>query len=224
VRKVLRLALLASTIPSLAADPAPAQAPVEVPRTEKIPKGFKTYSLFLVCNPEWLDAEKAEGLYKLYLQFQNFGRAIGEDHLAVWFWKALSPVGDRDLAKNVDVERSIRFCQAWKLKPSAGPHLVVSSTYPDESELSAGLPKNSAVFELGKMAPKDISSLLAGITDELVERGRLDHPATPSEAPAGLWVRLLEAAQRTINTFGCAWSFKVEAGAVSADLHSCQRP
>src|SRR2546430_17349485 len=64
------------------------QAEVEVvSRTGKIPKNFKTYSLFLVCNPQWLDPEKSQRLYELHKQFENFGRTIGDGNSAVWFWE-----------------------------------------------------------------------------------------------------------------------------------------
>jgi hypothetical protein len=131
---------------------------------------------------------------------------------------------DQALAQIVDVERSVRFCQAWKLTPSEGPHLVITSTYPDESHLSTGLPKDSAVYKLGDMAPPDISALLSKLTDELIASGKVANPAgasTPAP-PAKLWVQLLTATQQMINTFGCAWSFKINAGPVSADLKSCK--
>lgn len=192
-----------------------------VSETGKIPKNFKTYSLFLVCNPQWLAPEKSEGLYGLYQQFENFGRTIGDDNAAVWFWKSKRLARDPALAENVDVERSVRFCLAWKLKPSEGPHLVVTTVYPDESSLSSGLPKGSAVYGLGNMSPKEISGLLAKLTDELVEKGRVDSPPAAASQQA-LWVRLLNATQQTINSFGCAWTFKIEAGPVNADLHACK--
>ncbi|PYX82341.1 MAG: hypothetical protein DMG70_15405 [Acidobacteria bacterium] len=199
------------------------QAEVEVvSRTGKIPKNFKTYSLFLVCNPQWLAPEKSEGLYELYKQFENFGRTIGDDNAAVWFWKTQQRAHDPTLAKNVDVERSVRFCQTWKLKPSEGPHVVVTTVYPDESSLSSGLPKGSAVYGLGNMSPTEISGLLTKLTDELIEKGRVESPAATAAAPLALWVRLLDATQRTINSFGCSWTFKIEAGPVNADLHACK--
>lgn len=199
-----------------------AQDSAEVSRNDKIPEGYQTYSLFLICNPQWLDQDKRADLHNLYNQFKNFGRAIGDDHLAVWFWKTQGRTRDDNgnlgqLAQDVDVELSVRFCKSWKLKPSASPHLVVTSTYPSTSFFSSGLPKNTAVFELGNMAPKDISSLLAKITDDLIQTGRVSQPS-----PSGLWVRLLEATQKTINSFGCAWTFKIEAGPVNADLKSCK--
>ena len=202
----------------------PHQAVVAVvSATGRIPNNFKTYSLFLVCNPQWLAPEKSEGLYGLYQQFESFGRTIGDDNAAVWFWKSEQRANDRALAENVDVERSVRFCQAWKLKPSEGPHLVVTTFYPDETSLSSGLPKGNAVYKLGNMSPKEISGLLAQLTDELVEKGRVEGPTTATAAaPLALWVRLLDATQRTINSFGCAWTFKIDAGPVNADLHACK--
>ena len=211
----------------ISAQPAFSHGPQEmaqlVTQKQPIPKGFKTYSLFLICNPQWLDPQKNAGLLQLYRQFQSFGRAIGEDHVAVWFWKSSSyEHSDAALARIVDVERSVRFCRAWKLLPSEGPHLVITSTYPDESHLTSGLPLNNCVYKLGDMSPADISSLLTRLTDQLVVNGRVerraDAPATP---PPGLWVRLLNATQETINSFGCAWSFKINAGPVTADLKSC---
>jgi len=202
------------------------QAAVEVvSKQEKIPQNFKSYSLFLVCNPEWLAPEKSDDLYRLYKAFENFGRTIGDDNAAVWFWKAERRAHDPTLAENVDVERGVRFCQAWKLTPSEGPHLVITTVYPDESNLSSGLPKGSAVYSLGNMNPKDLSALLAKLTDELIQKGRVEGlpVATAAAAtPLALWVRLLDATQRTINSFGCAWTFKIDAGPVNADLHACK--
>jgi hypothetical protein len=51
--------------------------------------------------------------------------------------------------------------------------LVVTTAYPDETNLSSGLPKGSAVYSLGNMSSKDISGLLANLTDELVATGPL---------------------------------------------------
>lgn len=50
----------------------------------------KTYSLFLICNPQWFPSRwdnKDTQIYKLYEQFDSFGFAIGDENAAVWFWK-----------------------------------------------------------------------------------------------------------------------------------------
>jgi hypothetical protein len=73
------------------------------------------------------------------------------------------------------------------------------------------------------MTPTEISGLLTKLTDELVQKGRVEtSPPAAAAAPLALWVRLLDATQRTINAFGCAWTFKIEAGVVNADLHACK--
>ncbi len=197
---------------------------------EPIPTGFKTYSLFLVCNPAWLEPDKTEGLSQLYTSFESFGRAIGQDNVAVWFWKSQDhSASDGGLASAVDVERSERFCQAWKLTPSKGPHIVITSTYPDERDLSSALSGNYAVYELGDMPAGHIAELVGKLTDELVLSGRVS-PATltnagvgnsPGDPPKRLWVSLLTSTQKALSNFGCAWSFKVSAGPVTANLRSC---
>ena len=198
------------------------QERVEIVSREDIPRNFKTYSLFLVCNPQWLAPEKSGDLYALYQAFDRFGRTIGRDNAAVWFWKAKRAADDPHLAENVDVERSVQFCRSWKLKPSDGPHLIVTTVCPDETSLSADLPKGSAVYSLGNMSSTDISGLLAKLTDELVATGHVENSPTTGTPQLALWVRLLGATQRMLNSFGCAWTFKIEAGPVNADLHACK--
>src|SRR5215510_10002830 len=84
---------------------------------EPIPQSYKSWSLFLVNNPQWLVSESNEKIKKLYNQFEAFGRAIGDDHVAVWFWskKALQ---DPSYYKAVDVTRSAAFCKKLNLPPS----------------------------------------------------------------------------------------------------------
>jgi len=198
---------------------ASAQDAAMVLTTGKIPKqDYKTWSLFLVCNPAWLSADKSRDLFSLYQQFQNFGRTIGDDHLAVWFWKASKSAYDSNLAENVDVERSTRFCKALQLKPSESPQIVIMASYPDESNL----PKDFAVFQLGLMSPTDISGLLAKLSDQLLLTGKVD-PAQVTDVSGRLWIRLLSAAQQVIGNFSCAWSLKIATGVFSAELHSCQK-
>ena len=75
-----------------------------------IPKDYKTWSLFLVNNPQWVVAESNDKVKKLYDQFQAFGRAIGRDNVAVWFWSQ-DNLQDSFYYKAVDVIRSAEFCE-----------------------------------------------------------------------------------------------------------------
>jgi hypothetical protein len=56
---------------------SPAQASSEIQPTGKITTGYATYSLFLICNQEWLASSRAPDLLGLYEQFKAFGRTIG---------------------------------------------------------------------------------------------------------------------------------------------------
>jgi hypothetical protein len=208
---------------ALATERAYAQAQAKVAPPEAIPRNdYKTWSLFLVCNPAWLGPEKAPDLYSLYQQFEAFGRAIGDDHLAVWFWKSRIAENDPKIADKVDVERSVRFCRTFNLQPSSSPYVLVTTSYPDESHLA--IPKDYALFELAKMNSTDISKLLTKLTDELVLKGRVEGAKPAPEAEGALWIRLLEATQRAIGDFGCAWNLKVQTGLLEAALRPCRTP
>ena len=197
----------------------------------KTGRAFTSWSLFLVCNPYWAAAEKEADLKDLYASFEHFGDAIGRRNLAVWFVnsKATGKNEHPVLSDTVDLERSSDFCTDWGLTPSHAPYLVVTTTYPDDGPFSGlhkvpALPKDSAIFELGNMKPADIHKLLSGLTDDLIRNGKVTtQHAQPVavQQTAGLFRRLLETVQRSINDFGCAWSFKVNAGAVQADLKAC---
>ena len=172
-----------------------------------------------------MSSERDRDLYGLYKQFQSFGRAIGKDHLAVWFWKSKPRRLDRDLADNIDVERSAGFCEAFNLAPSEGPHLIIVSTYPDypDGTKASG---DYAHYALGAMEPKEISKLLAKLTDQLLLTGKVARqdtvPIQPPLLQDPLWVRVLEATRQGMVNSGCAWTFELNVGNVKTGLRPCQ--
>src|SRR6516225_7956271 len=103
---VIALTLLIPSWPAAAR----AQDFATVTGKERIPRGgvsplaagyksYKSWSLFLVTNQSWLTHELAspspqgrtrvngDWVVDLYERSHAFGRVIGDDHLAVWFWK-----------------------------------------------------------------------------------------------------------------------------------------
>ena len=214
-----------------------AQATFEVVSpTEQIPRDtYKTWSLFLVCNPDWVAPEKSADLANLYHRFRSFGDAIGRDNLAVWFWKRPVQVNDPRLAENVDVARGAEFCRALGRAPSQGPYLVVTTAYPDV----AAFPTDRAIFELGGLQPADLAKLLNKLTDQLLLQGRVDaamtaatgtppggaNPTPPAAQPiSSLWIRLLEGARQSIIGFGCNVKLQIDTGLLSAEVRSCSGP
>ncbi len=198
-------------------DGHPQAAAEMVSPTAQIPRdAYKTWSLFLVCNPDWVAPEKNAELANLYHRFKSFGDAIGGDNLAVWFWKRPMRVGDPRFAENVDVARSAEFCRALGRAPSQGPYLVVTNAYPDV----AAFPTERAIFELGGLPPADLAKLLTTLTDQLLLQGRVDK-AMAEAAPPSLWMRLLEGARQSMIGFGCAVKLQIAAGPLSAELRGC---
>jgi hypothetical protein len=219
-RKIFCLGLLL-----IAASSSRGQNAVElVSPIEEIPRdAYKTWSLFLICNPDWVAPSKSTELADLYHRFKSFGDAIGRENLAVWFWKQREEVGDPRLAENVDVARSAEFCKALSRAPSQGPYLVVTTGYP---ELSA-FPAEHAIFDLGGLQPAVLAKLLNALTDQLLLQGRVDAArieavgSSPLGAPPSLWISLLESARQTLIGFGCAVKLQVAAGPLSAELRGC---
>jgi hypothetical protein len=202
--------------------------------TAKISRdSYKTWSLFLMCNPDWASADRSRDVENLYWRFRAFGDAIGKENLAVWFWKQKASTRDPRLAENIDVARSAEYCRALEKKPSEGPYLVVTTEYPD----LAAFPRDRAVLELGGLEPAALAKLLNSLTDQLLLEKKVDvarlaiekrpAPATPSEGsqPGELsfWIQFLEAGRRTIIGLGCAVKLSIDAGPLNAELRGCAK-
>jgi hypothetical protein len=183
---------------------------------------YKTWSLFLVCTPDWVTAERSADLAHLYRRFQSFGDAIGSENLAVWFWSRRTALDDPQLSQSVDVARSAEYCRAIQLAPSDGPYLVVTSAYPSLPDF----PAERAVFVLGALQPAELAKLLNVLTDQLLLQGRVTTAVVASSAgtgtaPVTFWVNLLEAAQRSIVSFGCRLKLQISTGMLNAELRAC---
>jgi hypothetical protein len=195
------------------------QAAAWIEPTGAIPReGFKSWSLFLVCDAEWLSPEKASDLNRLYRSFERFGTAIGDENLAVWFWKDRMTEANPKLPGNVDVERSVRFCRQLGLAPSEGPYVVWMAQYPAEPlpALAEGAARPE-VIGLGGLRADRLAELLRRAGDELARSGKLTAPSPPS-----FFLRFIAAAQQAMTDFGCSVNLKFSAGAVSAELRECK--
>jgi hypothetical protein len=176
--------------------------------------------------------QRSSDLANLYRQFDAWGQTIGDENLAVWFWKRKEPLDDPGLAANVDVERSMRYCRQMKLLPSEGPFLVWIREYPDLSIPPPGPPGDRAVYKLGALSSTEITKLLSRLTDELVMEGKRPAPTTGSALPSstsagattGFWMWVLESTQRSIIGFGCGLKVRFQTGFMSAELRGCATP
>lgn len=164
------------------------QAKIEIIGNEPIPKGYRSWSLFVICNQQWLATENEARLANLYAQFNSFGDAIGDEHLAVWFSRR-PPVKGRTVAPEIDSKQNAALCTKMKLLPSKSPYIVVTTTYPD---LKAETLKHDVLIELNNLPPADIGNLLTRLADQLLVQG-LKQVDFDSEQYWGAWKRSVEA-------------------------------
>jgi hypothetical protein len=66
--------------------------------------GFATYSVLLIPDYEWFSKTPLESAFRIFSRFADFGRVIGEDHLACWFYRTsggYTPDLDTDVVATV---------------------------------------------------------------------------------------------------------------------------
>jgi hypothetical protein len=191
-----------------------AQQRFEVMPTEQIPRGYESWSLFLVCNPAWIIQNQDEGIATLFDQYRTFGDAIGPKNLAIWFWKEPAPEPTAELT---DVSRSSEYCERFKLLPSKGPYVLVTTQHPDAQEVG-----DYFFVSLNGLPPQDSADLLAKLTDQLLVTG-LDQPALDASTR---WQRSLAAALAVVSSAGSYFnqvSFTFNTGFFKAEIaHSAR--
>lgn len=178
-----------------------AQSPVAVFGGGAIPEqGFTSWSLFLPCNPTWVQDKQAAVLRGVFDAYVSLGRTTGARHAGVWFVTGHQPAGPARTvfaqdAANLDVERSVAYCQRFKLVPSEGPHVVVLTTHPDKwtgpSDGSTPAGDPMVTLALGDTDSRDISRLFEKLTDQIHAERLSQKPLTSSQYWLS-WVRVLE--------------------------------
>jgi len=163
-----------------------AQAVVELLPEQPVPPGYVTQSIFVICNPQWILSERAADLLALHADFTAFGRTIGQDNAAIWFWKRLPDPG-AGLADDLDVERSAEICARLRLRPSEGPHIVVTSRWD----------RDHMVLALGGLQASQISQVLARLADRLVA-GDIEDADVQSEIWWQTWKGAADQALRAL--------------------------
>jgi hypothetical protein len=197
MRKLLIVTILlaGSLLPQLAT----AQAPTPVFGDGPIPdRPFTTWSLFLMCNPEWLLGKQASTLREVFWAYRAFGRTSGSRHAAVWFLTSKLGADPTSVAadpKNLDINRSVTYCQRFGLVSSEGPHIVVTTKHPDRWTPEVAVPSKTGdpmvVLALGGSAPDDIVELLKKLNDQVLAE-RLSQRELDSAQYWRSWIRVFE--------------------------------
>jgi hypothetical protein len=173
---------------SIVVSPRKAGAEASIPLSGPFGTDYKTWSLFLVCTPSWFATNTDPRLIELYQHFWSFGRAIGAQHLAVWFAKSdNTEMTPGTLASEYDNDRAAQFCQHYGLSPQGAPHVVVTSEYPELTKP----PANYVTLSLGRADAETIGNLLVTLTEQIWS-SKLDQGSLDNEA----WWRSLEQVLR----------------------------
>ena len=180
VRKTSLIVVAAAAVSSLTLPrAAAAQVAVELhTSTDSIPTvvngvTIKSWSVFLICAPDWVLPESADQLWELYWQFLNFGTALGPEHAAIWFWSRDPGTPDSgEIHTAIDVVRSTAFCSRFELAPSESPYLVIMTDYPGAgfaSQYSQTIekPDNYAVVQLRDKSAGEMTRLLEALVDRI---------------------------------------------------------
>jgi hypothetical protein len=188
---------------------ARAQVRIELTPTTEIPRSYKSWSLFLICNPAWIVENGDKGIEELFHRYKAFGESIGPNNLAIWFWKkpAVTPTSD-----NTDISRSAVYCEKYKLLPSESPHVLVTTRHPDDQD-----PGDRLVVSLNGLDAHDSALAITKLADQLVATGLSQSGLDNSDR----WRRVLAAITTAISAASCYFnkvSFQFKTGAVSAEI------
>jgi hypothetical protein len=179
--------------------------------SQAIPDGYHTYTLFLICAPGWLRPQFEDRIQDLYEQFNAFGRAIGSEHAAVWFWDKQPKAGS--YVDAIDVGRSVKYCKQYGLAPSGGPYLLLTTGHPDKTTTADG----TMQLGLASKTPAEIAQILEKLTDDLVLNG------TSTKAPdrEGFWrdlQRSFERLQTAVGSMASGLTFGITTPFFSVSL------
>jgi hypothetical protein len=166
------------------------RAPVKVKSGERIPINADSWSLFLVCDPSWLEqtANSHRQLSQLYSTFLGFGNAIGSRNYAVWFVKGTAQKGS-DPALNYDAIRAADYCAEYKLSSRDSPHVVVTTQYPRP----VGAPGDFCAISLHGLDSKQANILLGQLAD-MVRARKINHDQIGSDQYWRHWAQVLDTA------------------------------
>ena len=214
-----------------------------------IPHTFHSYSLFLVCKKNWLRKQKDANLSDIYADFALFGNAIGDRNAAIWFTKQEeNTLNSDDVDVNRSLKFCRAWHLDPKMGPyvvfttSYPDEEHLSDGLPDHNAVfsmngASRADVSNLLLNVAKMVDPNphldppperrrASPLLPQDLKKDPPIAPQDTSVSPATSPPNAikpakWVELLSSVQQLINKFGCAWSFKVDAGPVKANLHSC---
>jgi hypothetical protein len=187
--------------------------------------GFQTWSLFLVCDPAWLnnDENSKHNLTALHTQFLGFGRAIGSKNLAVWFGGSTlsghlaGPVGDSKEVVNYDADEAINFCTQYGLVATESPCVIVTTQYPEENRPHGSGYGNYYKISLSNLDADQMERLLGSLADH-VRSSELSQQKFDSERYWALWDKILRESVEVLGLFARGVKVTINTAVIKVEI------
>jgi hypothetical protein len=198
---------------------AQAAAQIAISDGQMISRNYKSWSLFLVCNGEWLASGEAaqNNMRDLYQAFGVFGKIIGDDNLAVWFRK--SDAANPSAANAYDAEVAANYCIHYGLSANDSPHIVVTTTYPARD----GSRGDYYAISLNGFNNQNRLKLLNTIRDRIVMS---DFRAVQFDSDRywRSWTQILQDSAQMLSQVIPALKFTVDTRAVKLEFDGSRMP
>lgn len=189
-------------------------AQIIVSNGQSISRNYRSWSLFLVCNPEWLAGSEAaqNNMRDLYRAFGTFGRIIGSDNLAVWFSKPTT-VSEPSASEAYDADEAANYCGVYRLSANESPYIVVTTAYPTKD----GTPGNYYAISLNGLDNSNRLRLLGTISDR-IRMSDFRAAQFDSDRYWRGWIQVLEDSAQALRQLIPALKFTVDARAVKMEF------
>ena len=207
-------AMIFASVSLFLSSPALAQAASEVTHGQSISPNYKSWSLFLVCNPEWLVTEEAaqENMRALHEAFSSFGKIIGSANLAVWFTKPAISSSQANY-ETYDADEAGDYCASYGLSANESPYIVVTTAYPTKT----GARGNYSAISLNRLDNANRLRLLGTISDR-IRMSDFRAEQFDSDRYWRRWAQVLDESARAMGRLVEAIKFTVDARAVKVEF------
>jgi hypothetical protein len=188
-----------------------------VPKSPIEKASYKTWSLFLISDTQWLLPQNKLKLAELYEEFIRFGEGIGPNNLAVWF--ASSEPQKTNILSSIDLLRTSAFCESLKLSPSKGPYILITTEYPGEAivekypETFPTNLSNCIKIEVNRSNSSEISAMLKRLREEIVA-GDIRTFDPNSQKYWGSWQRAFENVYNAMSAMLASITVTIKGGPV----------
>jgi hypothetical protein len=194
------------------------QATKPIEKSWPIPNApYKSWSLFLISNQDWLLSENQDRLRDLIERYKSFGNATGPTHASVWFYKTPGNIID------VDIERANQFCRRYGLAPSKGPYIIYTTEYPGRGIVTEypssfnSIENNLSKIELNCLTSSEIGNFLNELTDNII-LSDVSHSETGSTSFWNKMKSAFESMSDSLANFGNKITLTIKAGPVEAKI------